>query len=722
MTMRQFDKTLRATLPSADQGAPGAKRRRARHQALAGVSIAALILATPAHLAAQGMTREDLTRLGRLKEVAWQEYARLERASDALNMLVLHEPLLRLSGSEPYGYPWLPVIKYALDQGGDLGSYVSQPSGFKPRGYRPGVKYLFCVGDDQIDPELGLPYAGAKVSILSVLDAPHALISHEEIFRHVRANYVNEIAPGKTMVYVDMVDLTYVPHTVEANIDAIGLRNLMQPLPECFDEFRFDVTRARVGVLHEVSAGGFRDLQFRKRAIELPPEMCPPPEYPDAIVPTEIGTPLSQIRRYFAYELFDRNGDKRDSAGDLISTVVGQVNGSETEYVKGCRVPKEYYSIFQERCTWTVAGIANPSKRMWGKVRVREIPPARGYYLDGEDIETMPISSPDTWEPISTQFCDDASAIPTPPAFTTSRVDTVDEEVLACRDVYGGTYPESRFIRRRERYTTTIDYTTIFKPPNAQQVIVHFGDWWTVDDDCYRVEVHHVSETRHDGMNNCITQVRTNTVVSHVYVAKNNGGYINYGNWVTTANTCHENERDDRWGYDIDGDGRADTTNYKDAKEALQNSGDKPRRVDNCDQSCQSADREDLNQKVREDHRDNNSDDNNDNKGGCFLTTAIVALRGEADDGPTLTLLRQFRDTYMAADPAMAAEIAEYYEIAPQIVATIPADHRDWDWIGAQIDRAVAMINLGDLPAAHELYRNMVLRLEQRWLEGRGQL
>ena len=37
--------------------------------------------------------------------------------------------------------------------------------------------------------------------------------------------------------------------------------------------------------------------------------------------------------------------------------------------------------------------------------------------------------------------------------------------------------------------------------------------------------------------------------------------------------------------------------------------------------------------------------------GGCFLTTAVVRRRGESEDGPTLTALRAFRDTYMQETP-----------------------------------------------------------------------
>ena len=59
--------------------------------------------------------------------------------------------------------------------------------------------------------------------------------------------------------------------------------------------------------------------------------------------------------------------------------------------------------------------------------------------------------------------------------------------------------------------------------------------------------------------------------------------------------------------------------------------------------------------------------------GACFLTTAIVERRGiEADGGPTLTALRRFRDGYMMKTPKRRALVAEYYELAPRIVAAIP--------------------------------------------------
>tara|TARA_R110002072_G_scaffold300147_1_gene477014 strand:- start:181 stop:1911 length:1731 start_codon:yes stop_codon:yes gene_type:complete len=103
-----------------------------------------------------------------------------------------------------------------------------------------------------------------------------------------------------------------------------------------------------------------------------------------------------------------------------------------------------------------------------------------------------------------------------------------------------------------------------------------------------------------------------------------------------------------------------------------------------------------------------------DGDSGCFLTTAIVEHRGEADDGPTLTKLRNFRDTYLADYPE---EVKKYYQVAPKIVAAIPKDNPTWDWVGKQIDSAIKHIDNNMLDKAHQTYKSMVLELETNWLK-----
>jgi len=111
---------------------------------------------------------------------------------------------------------------------------------------------------------------------------------------------------------------------------------------------------------------------------------------------------------------------------------------------------------------------------------------------------------------------------------------------------------------------------------------------------------------------------------------------------------------------------------------------------------------------------DNSHSGATDGKSGCFLTTAIVEHRGEADDGPTLTKLRNFRDTYLADYPE---EVKKYYQVAPKIVAAIPKDNPTWDWVGKQIDSAIEHIDNNMLDKAHQTYKSMVLELETNWLK-----
>ncbi len=102
--------------------------------------------------------------------------------------------------------------------------------------------------------------------------------------------------------------------------------------------------------------------------------------------------------------------------------------------------------------------------------------------------------------------------------------------------------------------------------------------------------------------------------------------------------------------------------------------------------------------------------------GGCFLTTAVVELRGEADGGPTLTALRSFRDGYMARTAERRALVAEYYAVAPAIVAAIPEGHAEWERIAAEVDTAADAIAGGSDDAAFGIYVGLVSRLKADWL------
>ena len=164
-----------------------------------------------------------------------------------------------------------------------------------------------------------------------------------------------------------------------------------------------------------------------------------------------------------------------------------------------------------------------------------------------------------------------------------------------------------------------------------------------------------------------------------------------------------DNDREERpdWGWDVDGDGDLDTSNPLDPR--VEN----PLRPDgDCGGGCW------------DDGDDNDDGDGND--GPCFLSTAVTELRGEADDGPTLEALRTFRDGWLARTEEGRELIAEYYILAPRIVAAIPRTHDDWSWIADQVDAARDAIRLGRHNEALTIYSGMVRTLQERWLSKAG--
>lgn len=104
----------------------------------------------------------------------------------------------------------------------------------------------------------------------------------------------------------------------------------------------------------------------------------------------------------------------------------------------------------------------------------------------------------------------------------------------------------------------------------------------------------------------------------------------------------------------------------------------------------------------------------------CFLTTACCDWRGLPDDCEELTLLRHYRDTYLRDSEAGVSAIRHYYNIAPSIVAAIDRD-RDaksiYDWIYEVIQQCLVAIRRQDYDSVFEQYKQMVLDLEQRYVQ-----
>ncbi|MHB0865463.1 MAG: CFI-box-CTERM domain-containing protein [Minisyncoccota bacterium] len=105
-------------------------------------------------------------------------------------------------------------------------------------------------------------------------------------------------------------------------------------------------------------------------------------------------------------------------------------------------------------------------------------------------------------------------------------------------------------------------------------------------------------------------------------------------------------------------------------------------------------------------------------KGGCFLTTACVEYAGLADDCHELTVLRSFRDNYIAHLVRGPAILAEYYEVAPALVQKIEQDaNRETilSDIFATVKKAVELIEGEKHTEAFNHYEAMFVDLKKRF-------
>lgn len=109
------------------------------------------------------------------------------------------------------------------------------------------------------------------------------------------------------------------------------------------------------------------------------------------------------------------------------------------------------------------------------------------------------------------------------------------------------------------------------------------------------------------------------------------------------------------------------------------------------------------------------------NNSWCFITTAACEHFGKPDDCYELTLLRQFRDGWLAVQPGGEALIREYYQIAPSIVDELEnSEQRDaiyqeiWD---RYIIPCVRLIEQDAYEPCRALYEKMVHDLKQTVLK-----
>jgi hypothetical protein len=104
----------------------------------------------------------------------------------------------------------------------------------------------------------------------------------------------------------------------------------------------------------------------------------------------------------------------------------------------------------------------------------------------------------------------------------------------------------------------------------------------------------------------------------------------------------------------------------------------------------------------------------------CYLTSACVAYRGLPDDCHELTVLRAFRDGWLAAQPQGPALIEQYYAVAPDIVDAIEASgvaRAVYARVFSVVRNCVECIESHRPPRAMQAYRALVETLQALLLE-----
>ncbi len=111
------------------------------------------------------------------------------------------------------------------------------------------------------------------------------------------------------------------------------------------------------------------------------------------------------------------------------------------------------------------------------------------------------------------------------------------------------------------------------------------------------------------------------------------------------------------------------------------------------------------------------------NGGGCYLTTIVVNCLGYDDYCQYLQKLRRFRDEVMKKDEKYESMLREYNLIGPVLAHSIETDADRMSLAKRlfknYISPVCGLLDEGRNDEALELYKAMVVELEEKFLEGK---
>jgi len=109
-----------------------------------------------------------------------------------------------------------------------------------------------------------------------------------------------------------------------------------------------------------------------------------------------------------------------------------------------------------------------------------------------------------------------------------------------------------------------------------------------------------------------------------------------------------------------------------------------------------------------------------ESSGGCFITTATLTSIGKPDDCEELNAFRQFRDNWLAKQKGGKELIAEYYKVAPSIVAAIESNNKKGTVYSRlwreSIYPCLGLIKQERYEEAKQVYMAVVTELKKRFI------
>ncbi|WP_299749917.1 hypothetical protein [uncultured Tateyamaria sp.] len=509
------------------------------------VSAAVLMLCNPAPAIAQSALLDDTVQNAR-REVqnahlmtAYRAMVALNGAHTMMRRLVQISDLRPDYADEEDGGPRYLDIEHVLkDKTGRIETYT-HPDGARPfdarlHGKRHyNIRYRLC-GVGPVNPVTKLPEPGFEYVLMTIL--PDLPASYDDIRELVaQAGVGHDLLKGLTVerdtsrAMLGILDTKISPMFVPIGSDTHD-QSSAADIPECLLDNTIwsgdqPPSRRSLAVFEYVTP---RQLQFThalERVSEEGTTLCT--DYPDAVDHGLVIGRASFVRGQYTVRL---GGDYAPEMAD--GTPILQDWASDLIYDGGCRAPQERVGTIRQDCQLTVAGVERTLTNTY-RAEMREVPPLRGFYLEGEDKQWAPVGDASTWEP-HLLMCE--GELPRLQENATTQWE--NQNGLSC-SVFAS-FPQGTYDHRR--LITDTDYA--LPNSNVSYDIRTYGDWENTRNACQRTDVATVRETRRVS---CLDQARNVQTTTVSYMG---GGapsvLVNRSAWVTTVNRCASSNNSNR--------------------------------------------------------------------------------------------------------------------------------------------------------------------------------